>query len=45
LSLGNVRIMKTKSPEDTIKALPMFHVAMLIYAVTIIANYAIMALI
>jgi len=45
LTLGNVRIMKTKTPEVTIKALPMFHVAMLIYAMTIIANFAITTII
>ena len=43
LAGGNARILKAKTPEVTIKALPMFHVAMLIYAITIIANYAITA--
>jgi 4-hydroxybenzoate polyprenyltransferase len=36
---GNVRILKKKTPKAAVKALPMFHVAMLIYAVTIIASY------
>jgi 4-hydroxybenzoate polyprenyltransferase len=39
--VANVKIFKTKSPEATVKVLPLFHVAMLIYAITIIANYAI----
>lgn len=36
---GNVKILKEKTPQATIKALPMFHLAMLIYAITIIASY------
>jgi 4-hydroxybenzoate polyprenyltransferase len=39
--VGNIKILKEKSPEATIKALPMFHVAMLIYAIFIIANYVV----
>ncbi len=37
--MGNMRILKGKTPQIALKALPMFHVAMLIYALTIIANY------
>jgi 4-hydroxybenzoate polyprenyltransferase len=36
---GNIKILKEKTPQATIKALPMFHLAMLIYAITIIASY------
>jgi 4-hydroxybenzoate polyprenyltransferase len=39
LAFGNFRIMKEKTPEATIKVLPLFHVAMLIYAITIILNF------
>jgi 4-hydroxybenzoate polyprenyltransferase len=39
ITLGNAMILKQKSAEVGIKALPLFHVAMLIYAITIIANY------
>jgi 4-hydroxybenzoate polyprenyltransferase len=39
IAAGNAKILKEKTPQATIKALPMFHVAMLIYAITIIANY------
>jgi 4-hydroxybenzoate polyprenyltransferase len=41
VAVGNIKILKEKSPETTIKALPLFHVAMLIYALTIIANYSV----
>ena len=41
VAVGNIKILKEKSPEATIKALPMFHVAMLIYAIFIIANYVV----
>ena len=41
VAVGNIKILKEKSSEATIKALPMFHVAMLIYAIFIIANYAV----
>jgi 4-hydroxybenzoate polyprenyltransferase len=43
IAAANVKIFKEKTPQATIKALPMFHVAMLIYAITIIANYAVAA--
>jgi 4-hydroxybenzoate polyprenyltransferase len=39
LSIGNLKILRERSPQSAIKALPLFHVAMLIYAITIIANY------
>ena len=39
LSAGNIKIMKEKTPEVTIRALPLFHVAMLIYAISIIVNF------
>jgi 4-hydroxybenzoate polyprenyltransferase and related prenyltransferases len=35
LSVANVVIMKQKSPEAALKVLPMFHVTMLVYAVSI----------
>jgi 4-hydroxybenzoate polyprenyltransferase len=41
LTLGNVMIIKKKSAEAGLKALPLFHVSMLIYAITIITNYAV----
>ncbi|MCW4004689.1 MAG: UbiA family prenyltransferase [Candidatus Bathyarchaeota archaeon] len=41
LTLGNVMILKKKSTEVGLKALPLFHVSMLIYAITIIVNYAV----
>lgn len=41
LTLGNALILKKKSTEVGIKALPLFHVSMLIYAITIMANYVI----
>ncbi len=41
LAIGNVIILKGKSAQSGIKALPLFHVAMLIYALTIMANYLI----
>ena len=41
IAVANAKILKEKTPQHTIKVLPMFHVAMLIYAVTIIANYAV----
>ncbi len=37
--VGNYRILRKKNAEVGIKTLPLFHVAMLIYAITIIANY------
>jgi 4-hydroxybenzoate polyprenyltransferase len=39
LSVGNAVILKQKTAMSGMKALPMFHVAMLIYAITIIVNY------
>jgi len=42
--VGNVKILKGKTPQIALKALPMFHLAMLIYAITIIANYFLTAL-
>jgi 4-hydroxybenzoate polyprenyltransferase len=41
VAVGNIKILKEKSSEATIKALPMFHVAMLIYAIFIIADYSV----
>jgi 4-hydroxybenzoate polyprenyltransferase len=39
LTVGNLKILRERTPQSAIKALPLFHVAMLIYAITIIANY------
>jgi 4-hydroxybenzoate polyprenyltransferase len=39
ITAGNVKILKEKMPQVAIKALPLFHVAMLIYATTIIVTY------
>ncbi len=39
ITIGNAMILRQKSAEVGIKTLPLFHVAMLIYAITIIANY------
>jgi 4-hydroxybenzoate polyprenyltransferase len=39
ITFGNLMILKRKSAEIGIKALPLFHIAMLIYAITIILNY------
>jgi 4-hydroxybenzoate polyprenyltransferase len=41
VSIGNYRILKGKSADAGIKALPMFHVAMLIYAISLILGYVI----
>ncbi len=41
ISVGNIKIMKEKTPQATLKVLPLFHVAMLIYAITIIVNYVV----
>ncbi|MCW4019344.1 MAG: UbiA family prenyltransferase [Candidatus Bathyarchaeota archaeon] len=38
LTIGNLLILKGKNVASGMKALPMFHVAMLIYAISIIAN-------
>ena len=39
LAVGNYMILRGKSADSGIKALPLFHVAMLIYAITIILEY------
>ncbi|MGD6809138.1 MAG: UbiA family prenyltransferase [Candidatus Bathyarchaeia archaeon] len=39
LAIGNFKIMQEKNPQTGIKVLPLFHVAMLIYAITIILNF------
>jgi 4-hydroxybenzoate polyprenyltransferase len=39
ISIGNYLILKGKSADSGMKALPLFHVAMLIYALTIILEY------
>ena len=39
LSLANYRIFSGKSADAAMKALPMFHVSMLIYALSIIIEY------
>jgi 4-hydroxybenzoate polyprenyltransferase len=39
IAVGNYKILQQKSAEVGIKTLPLFHIAMLIYAITIIANY------
>ena len=43
LIVADAKILAEKSSETAIKTLPMFHVAMLIYAITIIVNYVIAA--
>ncbi len=40
ISVANAIILKRKTAEAGIKALPLFHLSMLIYAITIIATYA-----
>jgi 4-hydroxybenzoate polyprenyltransferase len=39
ISIGNYIILKGKNANAGIKALPLFHVAMLIYAITVILTY------
>ena len=39
LAIGNYMILRGKSADSGIKALPLFHLAMLIYAITIILEY------
>jgi 4-hydroxybenzoate polyprenyltransferase len=39
ISVGNYLILKGKNANSGMKALPLFHVAMLIYAITIILDY------
>ena len=41
IAIGNYIILKGKNAESGMKALPLFHVAMLIYAITIILEYLI----
>jgi len=41
IAVGNLIILKEKNADAGMKALPMFHVAMLIYAITIIIEYII----
>ncbi len=41
IAVGNIIILKGKNADSGMKALPMFHVAMLIYAITIILEYVI----
>jgi 4-hydroxybenzoate polyprenyltransferase len=41
IAIGNIIILKGKNANSGMKALPMFHVAMLIYAITIILEYLI----
>lgn len=45
LSAGNFNIVRQKTPEATLKVLPLFHLAMLIYAITIILNYVLQGLV
>jgi 4-hydroxybenzoate polyprenyltransferase len=40
IAVGNIIILKGKNAASGMKALPLFHVAMLIYAITIILEYA-----
>ncbi len=40
ISAANAIVLKKKTAEAGIKALPLFHLSMLIYAITIIATYA-----
>ncbi len=39
LAIANLKIMREKTPEATLKVLPLFHIAMLLYAITIILNF------
>ncbi len=41
IAVGNIIIMKGRNAASGMKALPLFHVAMLIYAITIILEYVI----
>jgi 4-hydroxybenzoate polyprenyltransferase len=41
ISIGNYIILKGKTADSGMKALPLFHLAMLIYAITIILEYLI----
>jgi len=40
LTVANTIILSGKNSQVTLKAMPLFHLAMLIYAITIIVNYA-----
>jgi len=44
LTFGDVIILKGKSAQAAIKALPMFHLSMLIYAISVVANYIVTVL-
>jgi 4-hydroxybenzoate polyprenyltransferase len=44
LAVANATILKAKSSQHALKALPLFHLSMLIYAISIITNYAATAL-
>lgn len=39
LAVGNFKIIQEKTPKVTVKVLPLFHIAMLVYAITIILNF------
>ena len=39
LTVANYKILTEKSADSAMKALPLFHVSMLIYAISIIAGY------
>ncbi len=43
LAVANATILKGKSAQSALKALPLLHLSMLIYAISIIANYAVIA--
>lgn len=44
ITVGNAIILGSRTAESGIKALPTFHLAMLVYAITIIANYLVYTL-
>ena len=39
LLIANILIRKGKSPEEWLKALPLFHLTMLVYVVSIILDF------
>jgi 4-hydroxybenzoate polyprenyltransferase len=41
IAVGNIIILKGKNAASGMKALPLFHVAILIYAITIILEYVV----
>jgi 4-hydroxybenzoate polyprenyltransferase len=41
LSIANLKVLKKKTADAGLRALPLFHVSMLIYALTIIVTYAV----